>query len=57
MIKKEKNYLDNISHRVWLVISFATAIPIWVLIANSEGGKLIFAGPIEVINAFIRKVF
>lgn len=56
MNKKKDSFISNIDHRVWLLISFVTAILIWVFIANSEGGKMIFADPIEVVNAFFKKV-
>lgn len=56
MNKKKDSFISNIDHRVWLLISFVTAILIWIFIANSEGGKMIFADPIEVVNAFFKKV-
>lgn len=42
MNKKKDSFISNIDHRVWLLISFVTAILIWVFIANSEGEKMIF---------------
>lgn len=56
MNKKKEGFINRIDHRVWLLISFALAILIWVLIANSESGRLIFANPIQVVKALIKKV-
>lgn len=48
--------INKIDNNVWKLISFLLALLAWQLISMSEAGGVIFASPIEVIEALIKQV-
>lgn len=54
-ISTAKWSVDSIPHYVWMLISLALAILIWIFVANSEAGKSVFATPVQVVEALIKK--
>lgn len=53
---KFSNLINKVDSNVWKFISFALALLIWQLISISKSGGVIFASPLEVIEALISQV-
>lgn len=53
---KFSNLINKVDNNVWKLISFLLALLVWQLISMSEAGGVIFASPIEVVQALIRQV-
>lgn len=47
--------MNKISDKVWILISFVTAIVLWQLISMSDAG-VVFASPVEVIEKCMKKI-
>ena len=54
--KKNTGVLNNIPPSVWMCISVASAFLIWIGIASSEAGGVIFASPFEVYGKLVEKM-
>lgn len=55
-MNKKDSVFAKIPHKFWLLISFLVAIGLWVAISTSDGGGTIFATPLEVVQAFQKKI-
>lgn len=49
-------FFASIPKAVWLLISFVTAVLLWIAIASTESGGVVFAQPWVVIEKFIAKL-
>lgn len=48
-------FIASIPNWVWLLISLATAILLWIVISSTEKGGVVFATPLKVFDSFIKK--
>lgn len=55
-IKKKESFLHQIPANAWIVISVITAFLLWILVASTEAGGVIFAEPWEVFEKLIAKI-
>lgn len=53
--KKKTNFLHKIPAKTWMVLSVSTAFLLWILIAATQAGSVIFAEPWEVFNKLTEK--
>lgn len=54
--KKKTSVLYRIPSNIWLLLSVASAFLVWILIALTETGGVIFASPLEVFGKLIEKM-
>ena len=54
--KKKTSLLAQIPNRVWMVLSVIAAFLLWILIASTEAGGVIFAEPWEVFGKLVAKL-
>ena len=54
--KNNNSILNKIPPAIWMVISVALAFLIWIFIASTEAGGVIFASPFEVFIKLIEKI-
>lgn len=54
--KKKTSVLHQIPARAWMVLSVIAAFGLWILIASTEAGGVIFAEPWEVFGKLVNKV-
>lgn len=50
-----KGSKKKISNKIWMLLSFLAAVALWIIIASTEAGKLIFAQPWVVVGKLIEK--
>lgn len=56
MEKKKKGKIDQVPSWLWIGLSLLTAMVLWILIATSEAGGVIFAEPWEVARKAVDKI-
>lgn len=56
MQTKRNSFWNKIPGWVWLLISIATAFALWIAVASTEAGRIVFAEPWEVFEKFIKKM-
>ena len=49
-------FVASIPNGVWIIISLAAALLLWVVISHTEKGGVVFATPPEVVESLISKV-
>ena len=49
-------FVASIPNGVWIVISLAAALLLWVVISHTEKGGVVFATPPEVVESLISKI-
>lgn len=54
--KKKSSVMSKIPDRAWMLLSVVAAFLLWILIASTEAGGVIFAAPWEVVLKFFSKV-
>ncbi len=54
--RKKKPFWAQIPDSAWIVLSLAAAFLVWVLIASTEAGGVVFAEPWEVFSKLVAKV-
>ena len=54
--KKKKSIWARIPNRAWMALSLVSAILLWVFIASTEAGGVVFAEPWEVLKKLVAKV-
>ncbi len=55
MNRKKEALVNKVPKQIWMLLSFLLAIVLWILISYSAKGSSVFATPIEVIGALLRK--
>ncbi|MEG2350406.1 MAG: ABC transporter permease, partial [Hungatella sp.] len=53
---KSKSLVAKIPNQVWMLISVIAAFVLWIVIASTEAGGVVFAEPWEVFAKFTAKV-
>lgn len=53
---KKKSVLNQFPNKAWLLLSAVLAFALWVIIASTEAGGVIFAAPWEVFEKFLSKM-
>ncbi len=56
MKKKKNGLLARIPAKLWMALSVLTAFILWVLVAATEAGGVIFASPAEVFGKLVDKL-
>lgn len=46
----------KLSNQIWMLLSFVTAIILWIVIASTESGKVVFAQPWVVLDKLFDKI-
>lgn len=54
--KKKTSLLAQIPNRAWMILSVIAAFLLWILIASTEAGGVIFAEPWEVFGKLVSKL-
>ena len=54
--KKDKSFWMQIPDSAWMLLSLAAAILLWIFIASTEAGGVVFAEPWEVFAKLVDKV-
>ena len=49
-------FVASIPNGVWIIISLAAALLLWVVISHTEKGGVVFATPPEVVESLISKI-
>lgn len=55
-VKKKKSFWAQIPNSAWLLLSLVSAFVLWIVIASTESGGVVFTEPWEVLSKFIAKV-
>ena len=54
--KKDKSFWTQIPDKAWMLLSLAVAVLLWIFIASTEAGGVVFAEPWEVFAKLVDKV-
>ena len=54
--KKGKSFWNQIPDSAWIGLSLILAVLLWIFIASTEAGGVVFAEPWEVFSKLVAKV-
>lgn len=53
---KKKSVISRIPNGAWMILSIAAAFLLWIVVASTEAGGVVFAKPWEVFEKFVAKL-